>query len=215
MARKLTAKTEIQPSERKPKRGRKKATKGATNGSAPTPGTNTPDEILRNYLSDAVAADVELKKATDEAAVYRVKVNAARGKYRKVHREASDAGCDTAGIRWYVENRGRSPEEIDAETRSRNRVARLMGLPIGTQLGMFHDGETIASKVDGDILAEGHDAQAEGRTAGEAGRAADTNPYDRNSRNGIRWMQGWDDAQFELRQGIGRGPQSEAAAPVA
>ncbi len=204
MARKLKADTKIENGEDKPKRGRKAKTAANGSGSA-SAASNVPDEVIRKWTDKAIAADAEFQKAKEA-------MDSKRGEYRAILKEAAAAGCDKDAIVWLVKSRKREPSDIDYETRQRNRIARIMGLPIGTQLGLFDDGETVAAKVDKDALQKDGDAFEEGKAAGAAGRPADSNPYDRNSRDGIRWMQGYDDAQFAMREGLGRGNETQATA---
>ena len=43
-------------------------------------------------------------------------------------------------------------------------------------------------------------ANAAGLTDGRAGKLVNDNPYERDSNNSNRWLDGWYDAQVELRR---------------
>src|SRR5262249_54978257 len=84
------------------------------------------------------------------------------------------------------------PGDIDAETRRRNRLARLMALPIGTQLGLFDDGMTVATAVDADKLLS-RDPYEEGKAMGLAGKAYSQGDWEGDPQ--IQHLNGWQEAQ--------------------
>lgn len=159
----------------------------------PAPPTNVTDETIREHCQKAARHFGELQTAREGVSV-------AMGTYRAALKEAKKAGVPTQAIIWYLAARSRDPEEIDRETRERNRIARVMALPIGTQLGLFEDGSTVAGAVDQaklDAVAAGErqpdDAYSEGKIAGADGKPLSANPYPAESAAFDEFERGWGD----------------------
>lgn len=166
------------------------------------PPSNVTDETIREYCGKALAEKTNLEAKEFEA-------KSAKGAYRAVLKAAKSVGIDPDHIRWWLDARKQDVKEIDRATTWRNRVARIMGLPIGTQLGLFDDGLTVAAAVDADkieaaqsgiitpsMLAAAEDA---GVLAGKAGKGADQGPYnDPAAPVAIRWEKGRQLGQAEL-----------------
>lgn len=119
-----------------------------------------------------------------------------RGKIGKNKERFEKAGGDKGDYDFYIKTRLRDPEEVDRETARRNKLLLFMGFPVGTQLGMFDDGESVATKsenatkgiVSPDDLAF---AREEGIGAGLKGEPKDSCPYDEGSPQEIHWSDGW------------------------
>jgi hypothetical protein len=104
-------------------------------------GSNVTDDTIREFYSRALAAMTDLEVANQERA-------RANSVYRGVLKAAKKAGIDPADIIWRLSQRNRTTDEIDLETKRRNRLAMLTNLPLGTQLGMFDDGTTVATAIE-------------------------------------------------------------------
>ena len=103
---------------------------------------NVTDETIEEFGNKALTAKLEAEKKRDEA-------KSLDGQFRAVLKSAKDAGVDPDAVRWWIKARKQEPEDLDREIMWQNRMAKVMGLPIGTQLGVdFDTGETIASTVD-------------------------------------------------------------------
>lgn len=155
----------------------------------PAPPTNVSDETIREHCQRAARHFGELQTAREGVSV-------AMGTYRATLKEAKKAGVPTQAISWYLAARNRDPEDIDRETRERNRIARVMALPIGTQLGLFEDGSTVAGAVDQAQLDKGKpagDAYNEGLLAGRDGKPLSANPFDSASDDFDEFERGWGD----------------------
>lgn len=146
------------------------------------------------------------------------KARSINAKYRGVLKDAKKAGIEPSDIIWRITERGRDPAEIDAETRRRNRLARVTKLPIGTQLGIFDDGETVATKAERDAgigstpeanTSLQKEARATGRGAGKTGKNRTDNPWPLNSAAFNQWDRGWCEGQKEL--GLELEPGKKAA----
>lgn len=137
-------------------------------------GGNVPDEVLLRNVNACSAAKGRLETAQAD--------------YRNTLKIAKADGCSTGAITWYLKAKKRDPQEIDIETRERNRIAKLMALPIGTQLG-FLDGQiSIADALEDELV----DPQAEGRAAHTRGVSREANPYTPiDSRQHVDWDFGW------------------------
>lgn len=170
-----------------------------------TPG-NVTDETIEEFARKAVAAYRELEKRQAEA-------KSANGTYRSILKDAKNNGVDQDSIAWYIRQLKREPDDIDRETRNRNRIARVMGLPIGTQLGLFGDGTTVATVVDETKIADQQPAgesaaeralsiakdlgpHAAGYLAGKNGAPWDTCPFAGATAERDTWVKGWEDGQF-------------------
>lgn len=143
----------------------------------------------------------------DDFQSIQTKGRSSSAKARAILKEAKKAGIEPDDILWYRDNRGRDPAEIDAETQRRNRMARANKMPIGTQLGLFEDGSTVASAVDRDAgtastPAERNQLQKEalaaGREAGRTGKSRTSNPWPLKSEAFASWDDGWAEGQKEI-----------------
>lgn len=177
----------------------------------PAPPTNVSDETIREHCQRAARHFGELQTAREGVSV-------AMGTYRATLKEAKKAGVPTQAISWYLAARNRDPEDIDRETRERNRIARVMALPIGTQLGLFEDGSTVAGAVDQEQLAAAGekpagDAYNEGLLAGKDGKPLSANPFvEGQSRDFDEWERGWGDGTASNVLGTAHGNGAAAHA---
>lgn len=179
------------------------------------PPSNVTDDTIREFVGKAIGAKAELEEA--EAAA-----KSKRGGYRAVLKAAKAAGVDPGHITWFLDARKRDVKDIDRETSWRNRIARVMALPLGTQLGLFEDGTTVATAVDGDKIAANETAPTvdmlitadeQGYQAGQAGKLPDATPYgDPASPLAIRWEKARQKAQEEMVLAMGKGADSGVGA---
>jgi ribosome modulation factor len=151
--------------------------------------TMTPDELAAKK-KECLEAAVLLEKEMDEAkkAVKSVsgKINANKKAFKKLGGEKSDYD-------WYLDTRKRDTDDVDAETRRRNEIAVLMGLPIGTQLGLFADGQTVATAIENDDPKPAEDApnpKREGYDAAMSGKSELDCPYKRGDGRRNYWLMG-------------------------
>jgi ribosome modulation factor len=177
------------------------------------------DEDLKAWCRKAASAKEDLRTEKIEVDAAMVKHRAANGFYRKILKDAKKAGHDPDLIVWYLENKDRKPDEIDKETRARTRIARLMEMPIGTQLGMFEDGTTVATAIEsgtnpdaGLIDKDDLDSCEElGFRAGKAGKPGEA-PYPEGDPREIRWSEGWKKGTADNVAGLNGGaPAAEGA----
>lgn len=188
------------PAEEPKRRGRPRK--------APPP-TNVTDETIREHCEKCATAFGEMQTARDEVSIR-------TGAYRSRLKEAGKAGVPKEAITWWLAARRREPGDIDRETRDRNRIARIMALPIGTQLGLFDDGGTVAGAVDQEQLAAADgkpagDAYIDGKLAGGDGKPLSTNPYPAESQAADEWERGWGDGTASNVLGGAAGANGAAA----
>lgn len=157
---------------------------------APDPTHNMSAEEIaekqRECMEHLVANDKELQAE-------QAKVKGVMSRRRALFKDLKRYGIDREDAQWYLAARRRDPEDIDRETRSRNRIAKLMGLPIGTQLGLFEDGTTVATAAENanpqniavDPIQQGKDAAFEGKSRDDC-------PYPRRDGRRQKWLIGWD-----------------------
>lgn len=165
-------------------------------------GGNITDSAIRDGLKEAVELQDAMKSASSAFANHKKKLKA--------------MGIYPDDVSWYLSARQREVDDIDAETRRRNRIATIMRLPLGTQLGLFDSGsgkdkkgKTVATVVENEqgvaersvaaadtkrqiATKEAMDnAMAAGELAGREGHLRDGNPHVEGSPEAIRWDVGW------------------------
>jgi len=205
MARKLRA-----PKTDKPKKSGKTKSAPLLLGSAS-------DEIVKETYDRALKAKLAAEKAAKDAEPYKAEIKSAEGVFRAVLKDGKKKGVDPDDILWRLAQRSRSPEEIDKETKRRNRLAFLTNLPIGTQLGMFEDGKTtIATAIENANSPDGEQAAHQaGYDAGKAGKGITTNPYPLESAAFDAFEKGWGKQQSERALSMGGNGKSKSASAEA
>lgn len=155
--------------------------------------TLTPDELAakkKECLEAAVLLEKEMDEAKKAQKAISGKIGANKKAFKKLGGEKSDYD-------WYLETRKRDTADVDAETRRRNEIAKLMNLPIGTQLGMFADGQTVATAIESndakpaqemapDVFKEGYDAAFAGKSELDC-------PFKRGDGRRNNWLRGHKD----------------------
>ena len=167
---------------------------------ADAPPSNVSDDTWREFCAKALRAKADLDAAQTIA-------KSKNGAYRSVLKDAKKAGVDSAAITWWLAEKAKEPDVLQAEHSARMRVARLMGLPIGAQLGLFEEGEAPdAASTDRGIMQER--AYQVGLTAGKAAETFDPARYPNDPDCQERFFQGWTDGQAEHVRALGRGVQA-------
>lgn len=150
----------------------------------------TPDP-LHNMTADQIA---EKQKAILENAVLlekemdalKVQVKSISAKIGVNKKDFKKAGGEKSDYDWYLLARRREPEDIDNETRRRNRIAKFMNLPIGTQLGLLDDGDSVASAIEKSADKPKFEDDS-GYQAAFDGKMAEDNPHEDGSPAFLRW----------------------------
>jgi hypothetical protein len=172
---------------------------------APSSAQKKADQAAKKATEEAErekkAADARLARAnvTDDTCVAAVlecgplkdALESAQGAYRAALKKWQERGVDE--VAWFLKTRKRDVQDVEAEIRRRNRILRAMSFPLGAQLGMFDDGESVATKIENDKAAAGgngaptittqamlDEAHAAGTDAGRRGYGADVNPHQRD-----------------------------------
>lgn len=195
--------------------------KGPGEAVPPTVGSAISDAQIEAWYGQVLEAKLVVEKHDGEMAKIREERNSANGTYRNILKAIEKTAGPEAkkALIWRLEKRGEDVQAIDRQHSWNNRVAALTGLPIGTQLGLFPDGTTVASKVD--TAAIGHssvppfnasyttaeltDAAWAGTAAAEKGETRDSCPYELGTPLADRWYVGWDDEHKRQVQ-VGQGP---------
>lgn len=176
-------------------RGRKPAANGdgakPLSGGTPAPSHNVTDDAIKAWAGKIIKADIEKRAAKKE-------FDSKNGFYRQLFKDAGKEGVSAQALSWYMANRERDPAEIDRETKERNRVAKVMSLPIGTQLGLLDDGSTVAGAVDQAKIREAETGSAEppydqGKQAALDGKTLSANPFAEESDDWNAFEKGWGD----------------------
>jgi hypothetical protein len=157
-------------------------------------------------------ADATIRKHCLRAAELKASVDKAQGEYRAALKAAKSDGVDPGVVTWYLRTKKRELQEVDFETRQRNRVAIIMKLPIGVQLGLFDNGKTVASivegeQIDGNAKAEKkRSTKATIKAATEAGKKAGAaghnmeHDHEDGSPEALAFEGAWKEAQAALAQ---------------
>lgn len=120
----------------------------------------------------------------NELAQNQAKVKGTMASRKALLEDLKKFDIDKKDALWYLAARKRDPEEIDRETKSRNRIARLMQLPIGAQLGLFEDGDSVAKVIDsGDPEQMGYDAAMNHKSPDDC-------PFEDGSPEFLKWQAG-------------------------
>lgn len=128
---------------------------------ADTAPKKTPKEAFEYHYPICVAAKLEQEKAAKAA-------SAANSAFRNAVKAAKRDGIHSDALVQVLALRKEEPDDVTLRFRSINSYARWANLPIGAQLGLFDDGETVGKKVDDDKLG----------AAGVNGNGADGKPGD-------------------------------------
>lgn len=169
-------------------------------------GSNLSSAQLQDFVRRAVDAKHEVDRCKDRTKI-------ANKALSVILKDARSAGIHPDNIKWYLAAMERSPAEIDAETRERNTIARAMKLPLGTQLGLFDDGATVASRIVQDGGHERDDLKrvaADGEAAGKAGKNRTDNPWPLKSPAFDSWDGGWIKGQTAIASELGTGHSNGA-----
>lgn len=156
----------------------------------------SPEEIFQDHYPQILIAKVESEKKDEEA-------RKVRAGYRATLKAFKKAGGNVDALTAALAVRNRDPDEVTREWRDINRYARLMNLPIGAQLGLFEDGQTVATKGENDKIADGKAhgdktlsaAKKEGAAAFAKGKFLTDNQYTDGSPHFLAWQGGYNDAQ--------------------
>ncbi len=134
---------------------------------------------------------VLLEKEMDALKVQVKSISAKIGVNKK---DFKKAGGEKDDYDWYLGARRRDPDDIDNETRRRNRNAKFMNLPIGTQLGLLDDGDSVAASIEKTApkKSDVFDAGEEGYQAAFQSATKDDNPHEDGSPDFLKWHAGWE-----------------------
>lgn len=181
-----------------------------------------PDTNEQAFLSQLRASRDERKTWQEKVAVART----AAGRYRNVRKIANKLGeglgYEARDIDWLMDALDREPDEIDAETARRTKLAKFYGLPIGSQLGFdLTSGLSVATAVEnGEMLADADSDFEEGspqELAYSAGIRAHVQGFPRGEcpANDLAdcWLMGWDrQAAIQAKAALDMAAQKTGAA---
>ncbi len=121
---------------------------------------------------------------------------------------AKVTGFEKDDIKWALTQRLRKPEEIDAETRRRTRIAGYFNMKIGGQLGLLEDGTSVAARAEkaerGDTSPQALTAaEAQGHQAAMDGANFNSCEFPAGSKIRERWETGWKLGQAKRAESLG------------
>lgn len=160
-----------------------------------------------NVGDDAIVA------AVLECGGLKAEAETANANYRNGLKKWEERGVSAEDVTWFLKLRKREVPDVEAEIRRRNRLLRALAYPLGAQLGLFEDGQTVATKVDDDKLAQERaavikalpteqdlaEAHAKGFDAGLRGYGVDVNPFQSadGSPQYLHWLAGRKEGTIE------------------
>jgi hypothetical protein len=159
------------------------------------------EEIFKDHYPQILLAKVEAEKKDEDA-------RKARGGYRATLKAFKKAGGNVEALTYALGLRHCDPDEITRLWTGINGYARLMNLPIGTQLGLFGEGESIATQIENEKLGaagakdKGPEratdktltaCRKDGAKASAAGKFATENPHEDGTPAFLAWAGGFRD----------------------
>jgi hypothetical protein len=159
---------------------------------------NDPEAIFKHHL----ALIGPLEKALDAATTARQSAN---GAYRAAIKAAKTSGIDTDDLLEFLRLRKKDPEEVTRRFKALNEMLLWGDVPVGTQLGIFEDGRSVATHGEDRKAADGEDAPrkslseigADAFDACKSGLPIGDNPYPTDTVEGQRWRNDWLRAEQE------------------
>lgn len=177
----------------------------------------TPEERFDEHFPIISAAKHDLEAAQKA-------VSSANSVYRNALKSYKKAGGDTDALIEALRLQKMEPADVDKLIAGVNWHLRALGVPVGQQLGLFPDGETVATKVDTDKIAEQGDgafdtgplsteatirkAKDQGYSDGIEGKTA-FNVYADGSPEALAYTGSWTDGQAKLAERLGEPPASK------
>lgn len=180
------------------------------------PGSNIPDKTVLKFSTDAL-------RLWQAAQRHKEQYDSANGAYRAKLKDAKGAGIDPASITRYIKNRDKDPSDLDREDREYYRVARLMGLPVGTQLDIWAESGSPAKAVDEEVTTRSRNGktgtvpkasakapagvEAAGKLGYEHGKQGkgERSPYDHKTSEHAAYIRQYDEGQAYNLENLGKG----------
>jgi hypothetical protein len=158
----------------------------------------TQREIFDEHYSPIKAAQLAMEKDAETAKKSRSAYQSSLKAYKK-------AGGDNDAMTQALRMAKRDPKELAIEFTNINNHLLWMNIPVGHQLGLFPDGESVGAKVDagkideqsgkegsGQVGADPYEAAHQaGWTVGYSGFDSSNNPHKAGSSEHQRWTLGW------------------------
>lgn len=175
-------------------------------------------EEKTKHFSNCYSAFLDIEAAKKE-------MQSCNGFYRNELKEAAKAGISKKAIIDAIKLKSQDPEEIARDFADLNEMLVIAKVPVATkpvQLGMFDDGESVATKIEKGNLQATKDREFNleglkeaGYRAGLAGKSSDENPHagDDGSPEQLAWAGGHRDGQAENMKAFkGNGSTTAASA---
>lgn len=179
--------------------------RGSKNNPKPnTEGRTIPNDrkkVFDDFYPLIRAARVEYEEKNAEA-------KALNGVYRGHLKAYKKAGGDIDELLEAVRLSKMDVGDADRYIRKVNDHLLWLGVPVGTQLGLFQDGQSVATHLENGAMEESLTDEARRHQAKRAGYAAGKmptvieNPFDPSTDQHGSWQQGFVEAQDELAKGL-------------
>jgi hypothetical protein len=172
----------------------------------------SPEEVFNEHYPLIAAAKRDLEDA-------QTVVSSKNGIFRAALKAFKKQGGDPDAMTRALALKKLEPDEVTAGFRNLNNYLRWIGIPVGSQLGLFDDGRTVAHHVDNDKIDAAKDAEFEKRPitteaslraaktagfdGGSSGNGLGDNAYEAESPEGLAWSAGWKEAQAAIASRMG------------
>lgn len=168
---------------------------------------NDPKKVFDEHFPQIRAAKVDLEAKQAEA-------KALNGTYRNLLKAYKKAGGDPDALTTAMALGKKEPADIDREFRNLNAALLWIGVEVGTQLGLFDSGKSVAAAVEDEQIIPADKSlakcEADGYVAGKSESVIE-NPFEDGSPAFARWQTGFAKAHDELVAAVSKKPRNGAA----
>lgn len=187
-----------------------KSAKPTAQAQPPAPNSMS-EKQMREFVIKAIKQE---KRLVETRARCNAEIASERALLGAIEKDFKKQGGNLDALKQLIEHSKRDPEELAREVREINRLAKLAGIPIGYQLGLFEDGRSVATAIEDDAGDPLKKLEAEGYVAGKAGKTMSTCGHAEETPEHDAFLKGWKRATGE-NAGVGstpRKPRNGAAA---
>lgn len=165
-----------------------------------------PREVFDKHMALLRPLQKTLRETTDAR-------RTANSAWRTALKAAKKEGIDTDALTAALAYQAADPEDVTKKFTNINRYLVWLGAAVGTQLGLFGPGLTVASAAEAEQFdkqpisteASVREARTKGFDAGSDGKNLSDNPHEDGSPEFLAWGGGYRDAQAKLARKLGRG----------
>ena len=182
-------------------RGRKKKQPDKIDEAMESLTPNLTKETFNEFVQKALPAQREIDDAAAE-------LSAAKGVLNGIFKQAEKAGIDKKDFKWALAQGRMDHDERESSHRRRMDYMAFMDMPFGTQVsfdfaGAPGKGEEPENQPETMTELQRHRITSAGKSAGQGGMRADTNPWNPGTYAHTVWHDGWMETQSEAAAKLG------------